>query len=157
MKTLTLERVTPANFDKALALKTKRSQADFCPDNAYSLVQASLYPSAKTWRRLICADGVPVGFVMIWAGDVKIDGTIFLWRFLIGGKHQGKGLGADAFKLVLDRARRNWPKAHTMKSCFIRGDGGPERFWLGQGFTITENADAPVGHEVGMEMPLRSR
>lgn len=152
-KKLTLERVTLANFEQVLGLRTKRSQKDFCPDNAYSLVQASFY-GQTAWRRMIRADGVPVGFVMVYTGDLKKDGSLFLWRFLIDGRQQKHGYGRQAFDLVLSRIRKAWPKATTLKSCFVRGEGGPEGFWLSRGFRITDNAEAPVGHEVYMELDL---
>lgn len=148
---LTLEKITASNFDAALALKTKPTQAKFCPDNAYSLVQAQFHKG--TYRRLICADGVPVGFVMLYVAKAKSEGEIYLWRFLMDGKSQGRGYGAKAFDLLMRRIVKAWPSVTIIKSCFIRGRGGPEKFWLRRGFKID---GPPVGDEVPMSLNVKT-
>jgi len=103
---LTLQKITEDNFKACIELSVTDSQKNFVANNTYSLAQAWLYPD-DTEPFVVCLDGEPVGFVMCDV-DFRRDGsrkTFELWRFMIDGKHQGKGYGKAAMQLIIDYAR----------------------------------------------------
>ena len=93
----------------------------------------------EPWFRAIYADDLPVGFVMLsWnvtPEPPRIIGPWFLWKILIDERHQRRGYGRDAVRLVTDIVRASGA-AELLTSC-VPGDEGPERFYLHIGFNPT--------------------
>ena len=65
----------------------------------------------------------------------RIIGPWFQWKLLIDERHQGRGHGRDAVRLVADVVRAN-EAAELLTSC-VPGDDGPELFYRRIGFTPT--------------------
>jgi len=86
----------------------------------------------------VAADGVPVGFLML-AEDAE-SATYVLWRFMIDARHQGKGYGRAAIRLLLDHVR-SLPGATELRTSWVAAPGGPEPFYLGIGFQPTGEVD----------------
>ena len=59
----------------------------------------------------------------------------FLWRLMIGGAHQGRGLGAAALREV-DAQARAWALPRVVTSVVIRADSALP-FYLRHGFRGT--------------------
>jgi len=66
-----------------------------------------------------------------------------IWRLNIAANEQGRGYGRFAVEAVAQEARRRGQSRITV--LWARGDGGPEGFYLGLGFT-------PTGEEFGEEV-----
>jgi len=115
--------------------------------NAYSIAQA--YFEKRAWFRAVCADDVPVGFVMLY-DDAEKD-HVYLWRFMIAGEHQGKGYGRRALGLVLDHARTR-PNAREITASYVPIEGGAGPFYRKLGFEPTGEME---GEEVVIRRPLR--
>lgn len=90
-----LENISEDNFYKCINSKF----AEYCAPNMYSLAQAYLYPVAKPF--CLFNDDEYVGFVM-YLRDSD-DNEVWIWRFNIDEKFQGKGYGRKGMEEVLKR------------------------------------------------------
>ena len=116
-------------------------------DNAVSIAEAHF--SEQAWMRAIYNGETPVGFIMTHTGSDYEDGIdcpgVFLWRLMIAAPYQGKGYGKLALeKLIQHLKAMGVPRLYT--SCG-QGEGSPEGFYRGMGFT-------PTGEFYGEEIEL---
>ena len=106
-----LEKVNDDNFIDLMHLEVAESQKDYVASNTVSMAQA--YATVASGRFVQCFgiyDGdTAVGFAMIGHRSEEYEGmaevyrhSYYLWRFMIDQRYQGKGLGRDALKLLLD-------------------------------------------------------
>lgn len=129
---VSLRQVTKKNLNKVLKLSVAESQKKFVANNAVSVAQGCF--EKKAWFRAVYAGDCPVGFVMMCVDRKK--GTYYLWRLMIDEKFQGKGFGAQALTLIIERTRKS-PRAKDMTLSFVRAMGGPEKFYQKFGFEDT--------------------
>ncbi|MER7419170.1 GNAT family N-acetyltransferase [Micromonospora peucetia] len=142
-----LERITPKNYEAALALSVRPDQEDLVSPVVKSLAEAYVFAD-HAWPRLIYDDVRLVGFLMVfldipWNPDRNAnDLRSGLWRLNIAADAQGRGYGRFAVEAVAGEIRRRggtqayvtWePRA-----------GGPEKFYLKLGFR-------PTGEQSGGE------
>jgi GNAT superfamily N-acetyltransferase len=144
MAGISLRKITDRNRASVLALRVAAAQVGFVGTVADSLAEAHEIPEANPWYRAIYADDQPVGFVML-SWDVtpdppRIIGPWFLWKLLVDERHQGRGYGREAVRLVADIARDHG--AAELLTSFVEGDGGPGPFYLHIGFVPTGELDA---------------
>jgi diamine N-acetyltransferase len=153
---LSLEKITVNNFDSVISLHTFPRQKRFIPTNSYSLIQAQFHKGA--WKRAICLDGKPIGFVMLYVAKAKTEKEIFLWRFMISRHYQKDGNGTKAFNLVLEHIRKTWPSVNLIKSCFVKGPGSPGKFWIKKGFKIQEQTEEDIRNgEIPIQMEIKKK
>ena len=129
---VSLRNVTRKNLVPIMNLSVSESQKKFVANNAKSIAQGCF--NSKAWFRAIYADDTPVGFAMLHEDRRK--GNYYLWRFMIDENFQGKGYGAKALALIIERVRKS-PKAKEMTLSFVRAKGGPEKFYQKFGFVDT--------------------
>lgn len=135
---ITLEPVTPANLDDALAIQVAPGQEHLVRPVATSLAEAYVHPDIA-WPRLVVDDGLAVAFVMafvdsVWEHDAT-DIRSGLWRLIVDRAHQGRGYGRFAVLAVCDQLRTRGAGA-----CYVtyhRGEGTPEPFYRRLGFRTT--------------------
>ncbi len=74
-----------------------KAQSEYIATNEISLEAARERPEAAR-PFLIYADGQAVGFTMsaYEPDDEDPDSRYWLWRFMIGGRYQGRGYGKEA-------------------------------------------------------------
>ena len=136
MSTVTLREVTSKTLRDVLKLKVTPQQTDFVADNATSIAQAHF--AEEAWFRAIYAGEVPVGFAML--SDEPAKPEYFLWRFMIGAEHQGRGYGRDALALLAEHVRGR-PGATELLASVVEGEGGPLPFYESFGFVSTGEYD----------------
>ncbi len=138
-----LREITRENLRDYLRLKVAPAQERFVAPNAVSIAQAHFHSEA--WFRGINANGTAVGFAMLedWSFDParapedwRREPYVYLWRFMIGERFQSLGFGAQAMRLLVDRARAV-PEAKAMFLSFVEEEGSPEPFYARFGFTRT--------------------
>jgi diamine N-acetyltransferase len=143
MSTVTLREVTDTNRNAVLAIRVAPAQVRFVGTVAGALEDARESPEGKPWYRAIYADDLPVGFVMlslnVTSEPPRIIGPWFLWKLMIDERHQRRGYGRDAVRLVADIVRANGA-AELLTSC-LPGDDGPEPFYQHIGFNPTGDLD----------------
>lgn len=135
---ITIEPVTAANLDGALAVRVAPKQEHVVRPVATSLAEAYVHPDLA-WPRLVVDDGTVVAFVMAFLssawedhpGDVRSG----LWRLNVDQARQGRGYGRFAVHAVCDELRRQGSDA-----CYVTyhlGEGSPEQFYRRLGFEAT--------------------
>jgi diamine N-acetyltransferase len=132
---VTLREITSETVRAVTKLAVRPDQESFVAPNAVSLAQALF--SDEAWYRAIYADEELVGFVMLSDETLKADPpaepNIGLWRLMIDAKHQHKGLGREAMRLILQYVRSR-PGIHYFYTSYVPEPGGPGPFYLGLGF-----------------------
>lgn len=98
-------------WEACCTLKVSEKQRGFVAPNTYSLAQAAYEPD--TYPMGILADGALAGFVMY---DFNSDTNCWgMCRLMVDEKHQKKGIGEKAIRLLLDyvTARHGHVEFHT--------------------------------------------
>ncbi|MER5976785.1 GNAT family N-acetyltransferase [Streptomyces sp. NPDC001857] len=147
---LTLEEITRANVEAALAIQVRPEQEFAVSPVAKSLAEAYVYQDVA-WPRLIVDAGRPVGFLMAFFDiDWKQDGGSVirsgLWRLNIAATEQGRGYGRFAVESVADEIRRRGGR--RLYVTWHPGPHGPERFYQTLGFKDT--GEKSEGETVGV-------
>jgi diamine N-acetyltransferase len=129
---VTLREITGETVRAVCRVEVAPEQRGYVAPNAVSIAQAHFEP--KAWFRAVYAGEEPVGFVMLFEDTEKPE--YYLWRFMVAAEHQGKGYGKRALDLVVERVR-GLPGATELLSSYVRGEHGPQGFYLGYGFEET--------------------
>ena len=88
------------------------------------------------WYRGIYADDEPVGFMM--TAEVSGANTEpYLWRLLVDRRHQGRGIGRAALRLLIDRLRAGGSRRAARRAGSTR-PAGPSR-------STAASASSPTG------------
>ncbi|QLQ40198.1 GNAT family N-acetyltransferase [Micromonospora robiginosa] len=133
-----LEKVTPDNYEAALALSVRPDQDDLVAPVVKSLAEAYVFPE-HAWPRLVYDGDRLVGFLMAffdiaWNDDPD-DVRAGLWRLNIAADTQGRGYGRYAVEAVCEEIRsRGGDRAYVT---WEPRPGGPEEFYLKLGFRPT--------------------
>ena len=137
-ESVSLRPITDENRDAVVALRVADAQQKFVGGVSESIAEAAATPEAKPWYRAIYVGEEPVGFVML-SWDVTprpgIIGPWFLWRLLIGERHQRRGYGTAALRQVFALIRA--AGARELKTSYVPGDGGPWPYYEKLGFRPT--------------------
>ena len=155
MAEVELREITEGNRAAVEALAVSPEQSAYVDGVTASLAEAARLPDARPWARALYADGEPVGFVLLSDGVTVADpayvGPYFLWRLLVDHRHQGRGYGAAAVRLVAEHVRTR-PDARELLTSTVPGPLSPLPFYLRQGFvdTGTEHEGERV-----LSLPLR--
>jgi RimJ/RimL family protein N-acetyltransferase len=138
-QTVELLEITSDNLSATAALATHRHQERFVAPMSRSLAQALVPPMHNDhrivpWMRAVQADGEIVGFMMLTAASPG-EPVPYLWRFLIDRRHQRRGVGGRAIRLLADQMRADGH--HSLMVSWEEGSGGPRPFYEGLGFVPT--------------------
>jgi diamine N-acetyltransferase len=116
LNTVFLKPIDKTNYQDALKLQVEDSQKNFVASNVYSLAQAYIFSDiARPYgiyvkKPDVCEESLEdtqnaentfemVGFAML---DIAPEEDEFgVWRFMIDQRHQGKGYGREAMKLLI--------------------------------------------------------
>lgn len=142
--TVTLQEITEDDRPAVLALSVAPGQERFVSSVAESLQEAAEHPEGKPWFRAVCADGTPVGFVML-SWDIEpqppdLNGPWFLWKLLVDTRHQGRGYGREAVRQVVALVREHG--GTELLTSYVPGEGGPAGFYARLGFVPTGATDS---------------
>lgn len=145
-----LVELEPAGLREVLALGVHHSQRRFVSPVSTSLAQVAVPPMeqgseddpdgprAVPWPRVVLADGVAVGFVML-EEPTATEPEPYLWRLLIDRLHQGRGIGGQVLAMVCGQARA-WG-AESMTVSWAEGVGSPRPMYEAFGFVPTGEVD----------------
>jgi diamine N-acetyltransferase len=134
---VSLREITSQNIKAVLGLSVTKEQKKVYPrSNAYSIAEGH-YPvdDDPVWMRAIYAGEVPVGFLM--TSEAPDRGEYFLWRLMIDAKHQRKGYGSRAVKLLIARIRAS-PNAKVLMVSHLMDDNNADSFYQRLGFEYTD-------------------
>lgn len=105
---LHLESITKDNWTKAITLKVRQDQETFVASNVFSLAQLNFLDNF--YAKGIFHDDEMVGFTLYGIDDE--DQQYWMYRLMIDEKHQGKGFGTQAVRLVIEDVRRIKEPSH---------------------------------------------
>ena len=135
---VTLRQITAGTVRSITDLRVSEEQQCFVASNAVSLAEALF--SEEAWFRAIYYGESPVGFVMLYDETLrKITPTnpeVFLWRFMVDARFQGKGIGKAALELVIAHVLAKGLFS-SITTSYVPQSGSPESFYLSQGFQHT--------------------
>ena len=139
---VSLQEVTAQTVRAITDLRVSGLQQPYVASNAISIAQAYFHPEA--WFRSVYASDTAVGFVMLedptllpdWIGPARLS----LWRFMIDERHQGRGHGRAALRLVIEHARTR-PGQSLLRTSCVPGPHSPIGFYERCGFRLTGEFD----------------
>jgi diamine N-acetyltransferase len=152
LKHISLREITSQNIKEVLKLRVSKEQKKVYPrSNGYSIAEGH-FPADddRVWMRAIYAGEVPVGFLM--TSEAPDRGEYFLWRLMVDAKHQRKGYGSYAVKLLIKRIKAS-PNAKKLITSHLRGNGDAGHFYQKLGFKYT--GQTLHGNDHVMEIDLR--
>ncbi len=94
---ITIKEITAENWVQALKLKVKDDQENFVATNAASIAQSKFATFLECYG--IYNDDTMIGFTAF--GRNPEDDTIWIVRYMIDQKSQGKGYGKGALKVLI--------------------------------------------------------
>ena len=137
-----LREITAETVRAICDLDVGDDQRGYVAPNAVSIAEAHFQP--KSWFRAIYADDEPAGFVLTFE-DPEAEGY-HLWRFMVDGGQQRRGVGRRAMELLLDRWRGLGADAGSLS--VVEGNDGAVAFYESLGFRLT-------GEREGGELVMR--
>jgi len=145
---LTLREITKENIRAILRLAVHRDQERYVATNANSIAEAHVEPRA--WFRAIYSDETPVGFILLY---INVDeGEYYIWRYMIDVRHQAKGYGKAALKLIIDYVRNMYPQAEAITLSHVPENKAAAALYARLDFVYTGEIDS--GEQV-MRLALR--
>ena len=145
-ETVTLRPIDEANIDFVGELRVIGEQRYHVASVAKSFWQ--VVGREGYWMRAIYAGAEPVGFVLLH----ERPGEIYLNRLLVDFRHQGRGYGRAAIRLVLEHARAQ-PGCNQVRLSHVRSNEAVARLYAGFGFRHTGVVDADGEVEMVLELP----
>ena len=106
---VTLQPVTAENWRELIKLRVRDDQSHFVASNLHSIAESQFgFDDEGHWNSFpfgIYTGDVPVGFLMYASNPAHSRIQVFIMRLMVDEKHQGKGYGCEAMKLILDEIR----------------------------------------------------
>lgn len=135
--TITFREITSDNYSQVLNLKISPAQeaAKFVSPVVRSLADAWFYrEEGITYPKAIYAKDDLVGFIM-YDLDTE-EQQVFIWRFLIDQRYQGKGYGRQTIETVLAMAKEQ-AKITKVVADYVDGNEPMKKILLDLGFEET--------------------
>ena len=134
---VTLRDITGDNYFQVLELKISPEQeaAKFVAPVVRSLADAWYYrEEGITYPKAIYAKEDLVGFIMY---DLDPESQqVFIWRFLIDQRYQGKGYGRQTIEAVVEMAKQQTQMTKVVAD-YVDGNEPMKKILLGLGFEET--------------------
>ena len=135
--TITFREITSDNYSQVLNLKITPAQeaAKFVSPVVRSLADAWFYRDEDiTYPKAIYAKEDLVGFIMY---DLDPEAKqVFIWRFLIDQRYQGKGYGRQTIEAVVEMAKQQTQMTKVVAD-YVDGNEPMKKILLGLGFEET--------------------
>ena len=131
MTSIRLEPITKSNWEAAVALEVRPDQQDFVRSNLWTIAESKFYPFVQL--RAFMHEETLVGLAAY--GEEPDDKDWWLFRFMIGADHQGKGYGKAALEALIAEWRVQGVSAITVG--FNPANEVAERLYRGLGFVPT--------------------
>ncbi len=155
---ITFAEITKDNVTAIVRLNPGAVGERMVATNGISIAQGTY--SKNAWFRAVMANDTPVGFVMLFdptldleaakAQDEALD-ALYIWRFMIDFKYQGKGYGEQVMKLIIERAK-SMPAINAVSLSYVQHDGNAKPFYERMGFRETGKV---TDGEMEMVLPIR--
>ncbi|NMH72464.1 GNAT family N-acetyltransferase [Bacillus sp. RO2] len=146
MELLKIQTVNSSNWRQIISLQVAGNQQRFIEKNEISLLE-SVYDTKHDWKCYgLFENKTPVGFVMIGVEN-KEDRYIWLDRFMMDAKFQGRGLGT-AFLLLIIEFIANQHEVDEIVLSIIKENSFAKAFYVQHGFDNTGLVDEEFDEEI---------
>ena len=153
---INLKKITTANVDEIVALKADKK---LVYHNEGSLADSFAYWTEYGYPPIVYGiynDEMPVGFVMVayFEDDDRDNNAIpyyFLWRLMIDEKHQNKGYGHEAMKLIIEEVK-TLPNGYA--NAFYTSTHGENALKLYESLGFARTNREKLGEEIELRMEL---
>ena len=135
MMKITFRDITQDNFYECMRLSVKKDQP-FVASNAFSVAESKIFPFWIT--KAIYADEQMVGFLM-YANFYEVN-ELYLCRFMIDTRFQGKGYGKGTLDLLKEIAMED-QRIEKMKLSTSKDNANGIRIYEKFGFKDTNEMD----------------
>lgn len=138
--TVSLREVTRKNLHDLWRLDAGDSGKQVA-SNIKSMAQAAVYGEA--WPRAICEGDAAVGFLMLYDPSLVAEperSDFVLWRLMVDQRHQGRGIGQAALRLLFAHVRTR-PGARELLTSIVEPAPQLVAFYGGLGFELTDGYD----------------
>ena len=135
--TITFREITSDNYSQVLNLKITPEQeaAKFVSPVVRSLADAWFYrEEGIAYPKAVYADEDLVGFIM-YELDTE-EHQVFIWRFLIDQRYQGKGYGRQTIEVVMEMAKEQ-AQITKVVADYVDGNEPMKKILLDLGFEET--------------------
>lgn len=140
-----LKEINKDNWYDCVSLKVEEHQKNFVASNAFSLAQASYETDCTPLA--IYNENTMIGFVMFSIDKKDDDSSEELWicRFMIDAKFQGKGYGRAAMAKILEHIKNHYDYNKVFLS-EVPGNDRAKGLYISFGFALT--GEVVEGEEV---------
>lgn len=138
---LTLEEITPENYQEAMALSVTEAQQAFVSPVVRSLADAYVWDALP---RLAREGEKPVGFLMVYPFEHDGLRVINIVRLLIDREHQGRGLGRELMTSLLGWLATLEPPARRLRISTKPENAGALHLYRAFGFEGEEMYEGEV-------------
>jgi diamine N-acetyltransferase len=143
---LRIQPVNSSNWRQIIALQVADNQKKYIEQNEISLLE-SVYDTKHRWKCYgLFNEKTPVGFVMIGAEN-KGDRYIWLDRFMMDAKFQGRGFGAAFLQLIIEFIANHHEVLEIVLS-IIKENFSAKAFYEWNGFVNTGLVDEEFDEEI---------
>lgn len=143
---LTIQLVDATTQEAVIGLTVAMDQSRFIETNAESLHEMEVDVKYAWTCYALCLDERPVGFMMIGA-DNKVDRYVWLDRFMMDAREQGKGLGSRFLQLALVWIQERFDVDDIVLSLHPTNELA-KRFYAKGGFEDSGLIDESNGEEI---------
>lgn len=137
---LELRPVTSENWNALIRLKVQEGQQNFVAPNLYSIAEAQFGAEYEGhWDLFPCglyADGEPVGFAMTGLNPGHPRWQAVIMRLMVDEKHQGRGYGREAMRMLLDSFRAD-ALVRAVWLSYAPENEGARKLYVSLGFVET--------------------
>ena len=137
--------IDPGNW--RLNLKVAESQKTYVANSAVMLARAYAYREQRSRAFVIYDDETPVGMSLYY--DLPDLECYDLSQIFIDERHQGRGYGRAATKLILEAMKQDG-KYNKVDLCYIEGNDAAKKLYESFGFVEIDRD----GDEIIMELDL---
>ncbi|GAB5493838.1 MAG: GNAT family N-acetyltransferase [Phototrophicaceae bacterium] len=104
MPDVTLRKIDKSNWVTATKLTVTDIQKNFVANNSKSLLQSAYEAPERSIPYGVYDGDTMVGFLLVTSDDETPD-TYWIWRFMIGVEHQGKGYGKAGMNKIIEQTK----------------------------------------------------
>ncbi|MGB0893824.1 MAG: GNAT family N-acetyltransferase [Parashewanella sp.] len=133
---INLRDITKDNWVDMIELEITKKQENYISLNSEAIAASKFHDDYI--NRGIYLDNEPVGFIQYYPNlpDNKPN-EIFIDQLMVDVKHQGKGYGTEAIRLVLQEIKQI-PNCNAISICYVEGHDVMRQFFERFGFQVID-------------------
>lgn len=128
------KNIDSKNFDKVIDLEVNKDQIGFMEDNLLSIAETTIYDHYRA--KAIYLEKELIGFMLYYFVEDSPD-YVYLHRFMIDRRYQGKGYGKKAVQKALKLFKQEYPCIECVELMHYPDNSIGEQLYESLGFEKT--------------------